>query len=197
MIKIYRFTGLSALLIILLILLLLFFLILLISPFIILLTFLIILYLVYRKFKKSISKLLKNLRKKKIKISGKSTKGEVEIHFAKNMPLESGNDLKNMSTLEIDPELDDFVKYLISKGFKYDSESGTLYYENKSVYPLYKETYPVNNIIRLYNSKPDRDIIVLGLKGMPNNPKFIYIIPVEEAKERMSIEELKRYLKKF
>jgi len=195
MIKVYRFTGLSALLIILLILLLLFIFTLLISPFIILLIFLITLYLIYKKFKRSISKLLKNLRKKKIKISDESIKGEIEIHFAKRVPVESGNDLKNISTLKIDPELEDFIKYLISKGFKYDSKSGMLYYGNKSVYPIYKRTYPINNIIRLYNSKPDRDVIVLGLKGTPDSPKFIYIVPVEESRERMSIEELKKYLK--
>ena len=99
--------------------------------------------------------------------------------------------------MEIDPEIRDFIEYLISKGFKYDTESGTLYYGDKSVYPVYKKTYPPNNIVRLYTSKPEADIIALGLKGTPGNPKFIYLIPVEESKERMPIEELKRYLKNF
>ena len=195
MIKEYRFTGLSALLIILLIILLLIIFTLLISPFIIILIILIILYLIYKKLKRSISELLKNLRKKKIKVSDGSTTGEVEIHFAKRVPVESEEGIKSIDTLKTDPEFEDFVKYLISRGFKYDGESGTLYYGDRSVYPIYKKTYPVNGIIRLYNSKPDRDVIVLGLKGTPDNPKFIYIVPVEESKERMSIEELKKYLK--
>jgi len=195
MIKEYRFTGLSALLIILLIILFLIIFTLLISPFIIILIILIILYLIYKKLKRSISELLKNLRKKKIKVSDGSTTGEVEIHFAKRVPVESEEGIKSIDTLKTDPEFEDFVKYLISRGFKYDGESGTLYYGDRSVYPIYKKTYPVNGIIRLYNSKPDRDVIVLGLKGTPDNPKFIYIVPVEESKERMSIEELKKYLK--
>jgi len=201
MIKEYKFTGLSALLIILLLILLIITFTIVISPLIILLIILITLYLIYRKFKKSIFKLLKDLRKKKIKISDESTTGEIEIHVAKNIPVESGKgnlenrEMELTDSLKVDPEIEDFVKYLVSKGFKYDSKSGTLYYGDKSVYPLYKRTYPVNGIIRLYDSKPDVDIIVLGLKGTPDSPKFIYIIPLEECRERMSIEELKRYLK--
>ncbi|MBW9223640.1 hypothetical protein KKP90_03505 [Methanothermococcus sp. SCGC AD-155-E23] len=189
MIKEYRFTGLSALLVLLLIFLLLFFFTLLLSPIIILLVLLLILYLLYQRFKNSISQLLRNLRKKKIKISEGSTRGELEIEFARTS--------RATDSLDLDPEMEDFIKYLVSKGFKYDTKSGKLYYGSKLVYALYKRTYPINNIIRLYDSKPDVDIIVLGLKGTPDNPKFIFLIPVEESRERMSIEELKRYLKKL
>ena len=187
MIKEYRFTGLSALLVILLIFLLLFLFTLLLSPIIILLTLLLILYLIYQRFKNSISQMLKNLRKKKIKISEDSTRGELEIDLVK----------RTSESLKLDPEMEEFIKYLVSKGFKYDAKNGRLYYGNRLVYAIYKKTYPINNIIRLYNSKPEVDIIVLGLKGTPDNPKFIFFIPVEESRERMSIEELKRYLKRL
>ncbi|HID47600.1 MAG TPA: hypothetical protein EYH15_01010 [Methanothermococcus okinawensis] len=193
MIKVYRFTGLSALLVILLIFLILFLLTLLISPIIILLILLLTLYLLYLRFKKSIVELLRRVKKKKIKISEGSAPGKLEIEVAKNTPERSVVE----GFKDLDPEIEDFIKYLISKGFKYDIKTGTLYYGSKTVYPIYKKAYPINEIIRLYHSKPEVDVIVLGLKGTPDNPKFIYIIPVEESKERMSIGELQRYLKRF
>ena len=91
-----------------------------------------------------------------------------------------------------DLETKQFITYLIEKGFKFKDD--LLYYNDKLVYPIYKKSYPINEIIRLYNDKPKTDIIVLGLKGEPYKPKFIYLIPVENSKERMSIDELRDYL---
>jgi hypothetical protein len=91
-----------------------------------------------------------------------------------------------------DLETKQFITYLIEKGFKFKDD--LLYYNDKLVYPIYKKSYPINEIIRLYDDKPKTDIIVLGLKGEPYKPKFIYLIPVENSKERMSIDELRNYL---
>ena len=237
MIKTYKLTGFSGIISLLIIFILLIILAIMLSPFIIILIFLIVIYLIYRKSKKSIEALLREIKKKKIKITDESSKGEVEIHFAKNIPVkpgevdksegnrdrdikdnkkyDSGNkyntkeynnnkDVNNYDTGTItienrekknlnDKVEDEFIKYLIGKGFIPKDE--ILYYNNKSIYPIYKKSYPVNEIIRLYSTKPEVDMIVLGLKGTPDNPKFIYFIPIEESKERMSIEELKEYLK--
>jgi len=237
MIKTYKLTGFSGIISLLIIFILLIILAIMLSPFIIILIFLIVIYLIYRKSKKSIKELLKKIKRKKIKITDESSKGEVEIHFAKNIPVKPGEvdksegnrdrdikdnkkydsdnkyntkeynnnkDVNNYDTGTITIENrekknlnnmveDEFIKYLIGKGFI--PKDGTLYYNNKSIYPIYKKSYPVNEIIRLYSTKPEVDMIVLGLKGTPDNPKFIYFIPINESKERMSIGELKEYLK--
>lgn len=205
MIKIYKLTGFSGIIFLLIIFILLIILAIMLSPFIIILIFLIVIYSIYRKSKKSIKTLLREIKKKKIKITDESSKGEVEIHFAKNIPVKPGEvdksggnrDSKDGKKYDngkhYDMIDDEFIKYLMGKGFI--SKDGTLYYNSKSVYPIYKKSYPVNEIIRLYSTKPEVDMIVLGLKGTPDNPKFIYLIPIEDSKERMSIGELKKYLK--
>jgi len=210
MFKVYKLDGVSGIIIILLLLVILLILTILLSPLFIGVILLILIYLGYRRFKKSIKEFIQNLKKKKIKIKNKSHNGEIEIHFAKPIPVEAeiqnennkDNLKSNMQTPsnknENKPMFDDnletkqFIAYLVEKGFKF--KDNLLYYNDKSVYPIYKKSYPINEIIRLYNEKPKTDIIVLGLKGEPYKPKFIYIIPIEDSKERMSIDELKNYL---
>lgn len=89
-------------------------------------------------------------------------------------------------------ETETFVNYLLNKGLTL--KDNIIYYLDKSVYPVYKKTYPVNEIIRLYEIKPEEDIIILGLKGTPDNPKRTYLIPTEKSKERMSISDLGQYM---
>lgn len=215
MFKVYRLDGVSGIVILLLLLVILLILAILLSPLFIGAILLILIYLGYRRFKKSIKEFIRNIRKKKIKIKNKSRNGEIEIHFAKSVSIESGeneklttminvkdnlkNDIQSPSNKnENKPMFDDnletkqFIAYLIEKGFKF--KDNLLHYNDKSVYPIYKKSYPINEIIRLYNEKPKTDTIVLGLKGEPFKPKFIYIIPIEDSKERMSIDELKNYL---
>jgi len=110
----------------------------------------------------------------------------------KNCGSASSNKNENKFISADDLETKQFITYLIEKGFKFEDD--LLYHNDKLAYPIYKKSYPINEIIRLYDDKPKTDIIVLGLKGEPYKPKFIYIIPVESSKERMSIDELKDYL---
>ncbi|WP_292460760.1 hypothetical protein [Methanothermococcus sp.] len=209
MFKVYRFTGITGIVAILLLLALLGILAILLSPLFIGAALLILIYIVYVKFKKSIKKIIKNIKKKKIKIKNESQNGEVEIHFAKSISVESKKEEKSMTiplndgissiaiedgdnTFGDNKEKADFIAYLLKKGLKFENNS--IYYNDKLVYPIYKRSYPINEIIRLYNNKPKADIIILGLKGEPNKPKFTYLIPIEHAKERMTIDELRAYL---
>ena len=237
MFKVYRLDGVSGIIAILLLLTLLMILAILLSPLFIGAVLLILIYLGYRKFKKSIKEFIKNINKKKIKIKNESQNGEVKIHFAKSISIESerekkqgiqnkkkgqkpeeskltisvkdnnkddkdNNMIKEIPPIAIeedgikiipeDSETKGFITYLIEKGLKF--ENNLLYYNDKLVYPVYKKSYPINEIIRLYDNKPEVDVIILGLKGEPHKPKFIYIIPIEHAKERMTIDELRGYL---
>jgi hypothetical protein len=230
MFKVYKLEGFSGIIVILLLLAILIVLAIISLPILIGVIFLILVYLGYRKFKKSIKEFMRNLKKKKIKIDNESQNGDVEIHFAKSVSIESGKEEKQKQqneyieknqkekltvaitddsnndsnngvninkseklTMKLDDlETKQFVTYLIEKGLKFEND--LLYYDDKLVYPIYKKSYPINEIIRLYTDKPKTDIIILGLKGEPYKPKFTYIIPVEESRERMSIDELKDYL---
>ncbi|AEH07202.1 hypothetical protein [Methanothermococcus okinawensis] len=219
MIKVYRLDGVSGIIILLLLIILLIILAIILSPLFIGLILLILIYLGYKKFKKSINRFIMKIRKKKIKIKNESENGEVKIHFAKSISIEeekdnnSNNTTKNVNDKDtiinvnkplmekekegikkINEETEEFIRYLIEKGLKF--ENNLLYYNDKLVYPVYKKSYPINEIIRLYDkdNKPKTDAIILGLKGKPDKPKFIYIIPTEQAKERMSIDELRQYL---
>ncbi|WP_452299602.1 hypothetical protein [Methanococcus aeolicus] len=174
------------------------------------------------KIYKSIKAGIRKLKTKKVKIEDNSSNGAVEVRYAKTLPveevkedsaiisvhtrdlnLENNNNNNNnidetkeeklkteKSLLEADKE--QFINYLVQQGLTL--KDNILYYLDKSVYPIYKKSYPINNIIRLYDKTPKEDLIILGLKGAPNNPKILYSIPTAESKERMNIDELKNYI---
>ncbi|AEF96134.1 hypothetical protein [Methanotorris igneus] len=189
MIKVYRIDGIWAILILGLILLLIIAGVFLLIPLAVLLGT----YLLYRKFKVSIHEFIKKLRRKKIKIKDTSQSGEVKINFGRKIPIEDSSEIsktKEESKGEINEEIREFIEYLKNVGMEF--KDGVLYYEGKKLYPTYRKSYPVNEIIKLDIPK-DFDAIILGLKGFPWEPKFLYLIPIDEAKERMSIDELKKY----
>ncbi len=162
------------------------------------------------KFRRSINEFIKNIKKKKIKIKNESDNGEVKINFAKTIEINdenSNNENKNKKEsgtitldkqndpaqkyIEKDQDLSQFINYLKEHGF--ELKDGILYHGDKIAYPIYKKSYPVNEIIKLYDERPVCDIVVIGLKGEPSNPKFIYILPIDKTENRMGIEELKKY----
>ena len=174
------------------------------------------------KIYKSIKSGIRKLKTKKVKIEDISSNGEVEVKYSKTLPIEeikedsavisvhtrdlnlenNNNNNNNIDKakeekLKTEKSLSDldkeqFINYLVEQGLTL--KDNILYYLDKSVYPIYKKSYPINNIIRLYEKKPEEDTIILGLKGAPYNPKFIYSIPTAESKERMNIDELKDYI---
>ncbi len=226
--KIIKLDGITGIIIILILLLILILLALLSLPIIALVVGIILLYIIYLKTKNKIHKIIKDLKKKKIKIEDKSECGEIEIKLAKKIDIKSNDDKNNIKTNNDKNNLNntksnnknnnnfnnennndnginlveiygfetvEFINYLLANNFKI--KDGILYYNNFKVYPIYKKTYPVNEIIKLYEKKPECDKIILGLKGEPSKPKFIYLIPIGESKGRMSIDELKQYEYKF
>jgi hypothetical protein len=193
MIKVYRIDGIWAILILGLILLLIIAGAFLLLPLAVLGIVLLGAYLLYRKFKVSIHEFIRKLRRKKIKIKDTSQSGEVKINFGRKIPIEDSSETsktKEESKGGFNEEIRGFIEYLKSIGMEF--KDGALYYEGKKLYPTYRKSYPVNEIIKL--TIPDNfDAIILGLKGFPWEPKFLYLIPIDEAKERMSIDELKKY----
>ncbi len=130
--------------------------------------------------------------------NGRNNHNNANVNGNKLIYVNNGeNGKKSNYVLKDNAELKQFITYLIENGFELKDES--LYHGDKLVYPVYKKTYPINEIIRLYEdgNRPDADILVLGLKGDPYNPKFIYMIPINESSERMSIEELRKYMVKI
>lgn len=152
-------------------------------------------YLGYKKIKSGINGIIRKLKTKKIKIKGSSENGEVKINFSKKLEIVEETVVETIPVISEDKsekwENKQFVNYLKDNGLSENNEK--LYYFDKSVYPIYKKTYPVNEIIKLYDETPEEDMIVLGLKGGYDDPKFLYLIPKEECKSRMGISELKEY----
>jgi hypothetical protein len=152
-------------------------------------------YLGYKKIKSGINGIIRKLKTKKIKIKGSSENGEVKINFSKKLEIVEETLEETIPVISEDVgekwEHKQFINYLKDNGLSENDEK--LYYFDKSVYPIYKKTYPVNEIIKLYDETPDEDMIVLGLKGGYDDPKLLYLIPKEECKSRMSISELKEY----
>ncbi|ABR54528.1 conserved hypothetical protein [Methanococcus vannielii SB] len=172
----------------------------LIIPMIFLGIFLAIIYYSYKKAKKLVSQTIKNLRKRKIKITGTSENGDVKINFSQNIPIEELKEariINEISILETSDaksekwEIKQFINYLKSYGLTETDEK--IYYFDKSVFPLYKKSYPVNEVIKIYEETIFADLVVLGLKGEPSDPKLLYVIPSTECKQRMTIDELKKY----
>ncbi|MBA2852482.1 hypothetical protein HNP89_000419 [Methanococcus maripaludis] len=152
-------------------------------------------YLGYKKIKSGINGIIRKLKTKKIKINGSSENGDVKINFSKKLEIVEETLEESIPVISEDVgekwEHKQFINYLKDNGLSENSEK--LYYFDKSVYPIYKKTYPVNEIIKLYDETPGEDMIVLGLKGGYDDPKLLYLIPKEECKNRMSISELKDY----
>ncbi|ADG13509.1 hypothetical protein [Methanocaldococcus infernus] len=176
--KIYRLTGIKALLFLLIFFTALF---ILISISLVLILPIIIIFLIYILYKVKIKRFFKKLwwriRRKRIKIKDLSDNGEVKIHFPRR--------------IEVEDEKDEFIKYLISLGGK--KEGKFVVFKGYKCFPIYKESYPVNEIISL-NYPEDCEAVILGLKGSPAKPKFLYLIPKEYLKRRMSLEEIKRFM---
>ncbi|EHP85411.1 hypothetical protein [Methanotorris formicicus] len=192
MIRVYRINGTWSILILGLILLLIIAGIFLLLPLAVLGIVLLGVYLLYRRFKVSINEFIWKLRKKKIKIKDTSQSGDVKINFGRKIPIEDSSETYKTKELkeEFNGEVGEFIGYLKNIGMEF--KDGVLYYNNKKLYPIYRRSYPVNEIIKL--TIPDNfDAIILGLKGFPYEPKFLYLIPINEAKERMSVDELKKY----
>lgn len=149
----------------------------------------------YKKIKSGINGIIRKLKTKKIKVTGSSDNGEVLINFSKKLEIEEESVEEDIPVIFEDKcenwEHKQFINYLMNNGLSENDEK--LYYFDKSVYPVYKKTYPVNEVIKLYEETPEEDMIVLGLKGDYDDPKLLYIIPKEKCKSRMSISELKEY----
>jgi len=152
-------------------------------------------YLGYKKLKSGINGIIRKLKTKKIKVTGSSDNGSVQINFSKKLEIVEENFEESIPVISEDNgekwEHKQFINYLMSNGLS--ENNGKLYYFDKSVYPIYKKTYPVNEVIKLYDETPEEDMIVLGLKGGYDDPKLLYLIPKEKCKNRMSISELKEY----
>jgi len=150
-------------------------------------------YYGYKKLKKGISETIRNLRKRKIKITDTSENGDVKINFIHENDQKIEVEVKNLQneTSNEKWEIKQFTNYLKNYGL-YECD-GKLYYFDKSVFPVYKKSYPVNEVIKLYDSEIDADMLVLGLKGESDDPKFLYLVPKGVYMQRMTVEELKKY----
>ncbi|WP_456374524.1 hypothetical protein [Methanocaldococcus sp.] len=176
------------------------FLILLILAILMLPLFLVILgvFLIYILFKYKVKdffkKILYKIKRKKIKIEDVSNNGYVKINFGKRIEIEDSSDkLKNISLNNLD-KLDEttktFIYYLKNVGAELKDDG--IYFKGYKVYPIFKKTYPINEIIKL-NYPENIDAVILGLKGESYEPKYLYLIPKEFLKERMHIDEIKKF----
>uniref|UniRef100_A9AA01 Uncharacterized protein n=1 Tax=Methanococcus maripaludis (strain C6 / ATCC BAA-1332) TaxID=444158 RepID=A9AA01_METM6 len=167
----------------------------LIIPIIFLAIILGVIYLGYKKIKSGINGIIRKLKTKKIKVTGSSDNGEIQINFSKKLEIVEETIEESIPVISEDKcdnwEHKQFINYLMNNGLS--ENDGKLYYFDKSVYPIYKKTYPVNEVIKLYDETPEEDMIVLGLKGDYDDPKLLYLIPKEKCKNRMGISELKEY----
>ncbi|WP_456471915.1 hypothetical protein [Methanocaldococcus sp.] len=175
--KVYKLTGFKAILFLIIFFTALF---ILLSISLVLLLPIILIFLLYILYKLKIKRFFKNLwwklRKKRIKVEDYSTNGEIKIRFPKRIKVEG--------------EEDEFIKYLIKLGGKKDGNF--IIFKGYKCYPIFKKSYPLNEVLTL-NYPEDAEAVILGLKGEPYNPKFIYLIPKEFLKHRMSLEEIKRF----
>ncbi len=146
-----------------------------------------VIFIIYLKFKKRLKDIWLNFKKKRIKIEYKDNSGKIDIHFPKKIPIEGENENKKYNNIT-----DPFVIYLKKLGAKID-EKGNIYFRGYKVYPIFKKSYPINEIISL-DYPDDIDAVVLGLKGEPYEPKFLFLIPKENLKRRMKLDEIKRFI---
>ncbi len=193
-VRVYRIGGITGIFLILLILFLLVVLAVFALPIFLILMAVFGGYILLKyKVKSFFKKIWYKLRRKKIKIEDASTNGEVKINFAKRIKIEDGREnignIKNLLDY-LDGDSRVFAYYLKNIGAEFREDG--IYFKGFKVYPIFKKTYPVNEIIRLEYPE-DIDAVVLGLKGEPYEPKFLYLIPKEFLKDRMSISELKRF----
>ena len=193
-VKVYRVSGVTGIFLILLILLLLVVLAIIALP--IFLALMLIFggyFLLKYKVKSFYKKIWYRLRRKKIKIEDASTSGEVKINFAKRIEIEDSTaKVENINALlnQLDENAKTFAYYLKNIGAEFRDDG--IYFKGYRIYPIYKKSYPINEIISL-KYPGNIDAVVLGLKGSPDEPKFLYLIPKEFLKDRMSISELKRF----
>ncbi|WP_423793203.1 hypothetical protein ACPB8Q_03035 [Methanocaldococcus indicus] len=186
--RIYRISGLTFILFILVFLAILIVLFILFLPLFIIIFLIILIIILSFIFKKKIKNFIRNLRKKKIKIEYIDSKGDISIHFPKRIPIE--NEEANSNIINIDENLKPFILYLKKKGLEIKEDG--YYFKGYKVYPIYKKSYPLNEIIKLEYPE-DIDAVILGLKGEVYEPKFLYLIPKEFLKNRMSLDEIKRF----
>ncbi|XRP96420.1 hypothetical protein ACO3UB_05600 [Methanocaldococcus sp. 16A] len=193
-VKIYRVSGITGIFLIFLILLLLVILALVALPVFLILMAIFGGYILLKyKVKSLFKKIWYKLRRKKIKIEDASTNGEVKINFAKRIEIEDSKiETNNINTLldYLDENTKTFAYYLKNIGAEFRDDG--IYFKGFKIYPIFKKSYPINEIIKL-NYPKNIDAVVLGLKGEPYEPKFLYLIPKEFLKERMSLSELKNF----
>ncbi|ADC70301.1 conserved hypothetical protein [Methanocaldococcus sp. FS406-22] len=193
-VKVYRVSGVTGIFLILLILLLLVVLAIIALP--IFLALMLIFggyFLLKYRIKSFFRKIWYKLRRKKIKIEDASKNGEVKINFAKRIEIEDGTTkIENINSLltHLDENTKVFTYYLKNIGAEFRDDG--IYFRGYKIYPIYKKSYPINEIISLKYPE-NTDAVILGLKGSPDEPKFLYLIPKEFLKDRMSISELKRF----
>jgi len=193
-VKVYRVSGITGIFLILLILLLLVVLAVFALPIFLILMAVFGGYILLKyKVKSFFKKLWYKLRRKRIKIEDTSTNGEVKINFAKRIEIEDSKiETNNINTLldYLDENTKTFAHYLKNIGAEFRKDG--IYFKGYKIFPIFKKSYPINEIITL--KYPENiDAVVLGLKGEPYEPKFLYLIPKEFLKDRMSVSELKRF----
>ncbi|AIJ05771.1 hypothetical protein JH146_0926 [Methanocaldococcus bathoardescens] len=193
-VKVYRVSGITGIFLIFLILLLLVILALVALPIFLILMAIFGGYILLKyKVKSFFKKIWYKLRRKKIKIEDASTNGEIKINFAKRIEIEDNTiRANNITTLlnYLDENTKAFTYYLKNIGAEFREDG--IYFKGFKIYPIFKKSYPINEIINL--KYPDNiDAVVLGLKGEPYEPKFLYLIPKEFLKDRMNVSELKRF----
>ncbi|ACX73281.1 conserved hypothetical protein [Methanocaldococcus vulcanius M7] len=191
-VKVYQVGGAMGLFLMLLILFLLIVLAIFALPIFLILIGIFGLYILVKyKIRSFFSRLWYKLRRKKIKIEDVSTNGEVKINFAKRIEIEGSGEFIFENLDSLDETSRSLAFYLKNIGAEFREDG--IYFRGYKVYPIFKKTYPLNEIITLKYPK-NVDAVVLGLKGEPYDPKFLYLIPKDFLKEKMSISELRRFL---
>ncbi|ACV24456.1 hypothetical protein [Methanocaldococcus fervens] len=193
-VKVYRIGGITGIFLVFLTLLLLIILAIFALPIFLILMAIFGGYVLLKyKVKSFFKKIWYRLRRKKIKIEDASTNGEVKINFAKRIEIDDKKvETNNINALldYLDENTRAFAYYLKKIGAEFREDG--IYFKGFKIYPIFKKSYPINEIIKLEYPE-DIDAVVLGLKGEPYEPKFLYLIPKEFLKDRMSISELRRF----
>ncbi|MBP2201086.1 ATP:corrinoid adenosyltransferase [Methanococcus voltae] len=138
-----------------------------------------------------------------IKIEKFETDDSIEINISNvdnnddNNRLDADKDIdventENKEAIKFDNlDYKKFVEYLKSNGLI--EKNGALYLFDKSVYAVYQDSYPVNDLVSIYEEKPETDIVILGLKGKPSEPKKIYNIPTKITENKIKLEDLEEF----
>ncbi|MBP2171959.1 hypothetical protein [Methanococcus voltae] len=138
-----------------------------------------------------------------IKIEKFETDDSIEINISNvdnnddNNRLDANKDIdventENKEAIKFDNlDYKKFVEYLKSNGLI--EKNGALYLFDKSVYAVYQDSYPVNDLVSIYEEKPETDIVILGLKGKPSEPKKIYNIPTKITENKIKLEDLEEF----